>query len=232
MNRRVLIVEDDRKTSNLIQIYFRKDGYRVAAAYDGNEALEMARKVHPDLIILDLMLPEIDGLEVCRTLRAESPVAIIMLTAKSTEDNKLQGLDLGADDYITKPFSPRELIARARAVLRRVKESDDESLQDVVVGDLQISFMRHQVQLKGKVVDLTPTEFKLLEILTQNPGRAFSRAQLIEMALGLDFEGFERTMDVHIMNLRRKVEPDPSRPRYIKTVFGFGYKLEVADAAT
>lgn len=228
MNRKILIVEDDRKTSHIIQVYLQKDGYRVATAYDGKDALEQAHKIRPDLIILDLMLPEIDGLDVCRLLRAESKVPIIMLTAKSTEEDKLMGLDLGADDYVTKPFSPRELMARVRAVMRRVADVDEEELRDVSFGDLTISFARHEVAVRGHVVDLTPTEFKILEVLAQNPGRPFSRLQLIDRVLGLDYEGFERTIDVHVLNLRRKIEPDASRPRYVKTVFGVGYKLEVA----
>jgi DNA-binding response OmpR family regulator len=229
MKRKVLIVEDDRKTANLIQIYLQKDGYRVAVAYDGREGLDAARRVRPDLVVLDLMLPEMNGLEVCRALRNESDVAIIMLTAKSTEDDKLLGLDLGADDYVTKPFSPKELLARVRAVLRRVKGEDDVP-EDITFGDLQISFFRHEVLLGGKMVDLTPTEFKILEVLSQNPGRVFSRMQLIESALGMDFEGLERTIDVHVMNLRHKIEVDAAKPKHIKTVFGVGYKLEMSHA--
>jgi DNA-binding response OmpR family regulator len=229
MKRKVLIVEDDRKTANLIQIYLQKDGYRVAVAYDGREGLDAARRVRPDLVVLDLMLPEMNGLEVCRALRNESDVAIIMLTAKSTEDDKLLGLDLGADDYVTKPFSPKELLARVRAVLRRVKGEDDVP-EDITFGDLQISFFRHEVLLGGKMVDLTPTEFKILEVLSQNPGRVFSRMQLIESALGMDFEGLERTIDVHVMNLRHKIEVDAAKPKHIKTVFGVGYKLEMGHA--
>jgi len=226
MNKKILVVEDDHKTSELIQVCLRKDSYRVAAAYDGQEALEMARKIRPDLVILDLMLPRLDGLEVCQQLRAESRVPIIMLTGKSTEDDKLLGLDLGADDYVTKPFSFRELLARVRAVLRRVPEAEEEDLENAVFGDLTISFRRHEVTRGGEVVSLTPTEFKLLELFARNPGRAFTRLQLVDLVLGMDFEGFERTIDTHVMNLRRKIEDDVSRPRFVRTVFGVGYKFE------
>lgn len=228
MNKRVLVVEDDPKTSHLIQAYLQKDGYRVASAFDGKQGLELARKIRPDLVILDLMLPEMDGLDVCRLLRAESKVPIIMLTARTTEEDKLEGLYLGADDYITKPFSPRELVARVRTVLRRVFDGEDEDLQDVTFGDLTISFTRHEVISRGRAVSLTPTEFKILELLARNPGRAFTRLQLVDHVRGLDFEGFERTIDVHVLNLRRKVEHNPSRPVYIKTVMGMGYKLEAS----
>jgi len=227
MNKKILIVEDDRTTVHLIETYLRRDGYRVATAYDGKEGLDLARRIRPDLVILDLMLPQIDGLDVCRLLRAESRVPIIMLTARSTEEDKLTGLDLGADDYVTKPFSLRELVARVRAVLRRTNEREEEAAQDATFGDLIISFTRHEVTRGGQVVDLTPTEFKLLEVLARNPGRAFTRPQLIDEVLGMDFLGFERTIDVHVMNLRRKIEPDPAHPIYVKTIFGVGYKLEV-----
>ena len=224
MGKRVLIVEDDRKTAHLVELYLQKDGYRVAVANNGREGLELAQRVKPDLAILDLMLPEMDGLEVCRRLREESELPVIMLTARSTEEDKLRGLDNGADDYVTKPFSPRELVARVRAVLRR--SSKDEEEEDIVFGDLIISFLRHEVSLGGRPVDLTPTEFNLLGLLARNPYRAFSRLQLVEQAFGMDYEGLERTVDVHVMNLRRKIEADPTRPRYIKTVFGVGYRFE------
>ena len=227
MNKRVLVVDDDPKTVRLIQAYLQKDGYRVATAFDGKEALELAQKVRPDLVVLDLMLPEIDGLDVCRLLRADSPVPIIMLTARTTEEDKLQGLDLGADDYVTKPFSPRELVARVRAVLRRVAQAEEAELQDVSFGDLTLSFARHEVRRAGQPVSLTPTEFKLLEVLARSPGRAFTRLQLVDQVLGLEYTGFERTIDTHVTNLRRKIEPDPAHPRYVRTVFGIGYKLEV-----
>lgn len=228
MDKKVLVVDDDYKTAHLVEVYLKKDGYRVAVAHDGKEAIELAGKVHPDLVILDLMLPEIDGLSVCRLMRAESKVPIIMLTARTMEDDKLLGLDLGADDYVTKPFSPRELMARARAVLRRVVEAEENNLHDVTVGGLTISSARHEVVRDGQVIELTPTEFKLLEALARHPGRAFSRMQLVDQVLGMDYEGLERTIDVHVANLRRKVEADAAHPRYVKTVLGVGYKLEAS----
>ncbi|MBI2908004.1 MAG: response regulator transcription factor [Chloroflexi bacterium] len=226
MNKRILVVDDDRKTVELIQVYLQRDGYRVAAAYNGKEALEQTRRIHPDLVILDVMLPEIDGLEVCELLRAESKVPVIMLTARTSESDKLLGLDRGADDYVTKPFSLRELAARVRAALRRATCAEEEAVQDISFGDIKVSFARHEVSRDGRVVSLTPTEFKLLEMLVRNPGRAFTRPQLIDRIRGLDFDGLERSLDAHIMNLRRKIEPDPLRPHYVKTVWGVGYKLE------
>ena len=221
--KRVLVVDDDAKTVELVKLYLNRDGYRVLTAYDGVEALRLAREGHPDLIVLDLMLPGIDGLEVCRTLRGESDVPIIMLTARTTDEDKLTGLGLGADDYVTKPFSPRELTARVRAVLRRLP--GERGPDEIKYGQLTVNFIRHEASLAGRPLNLTTVEFKLLGVLIKEPGRVFSRAQLIEKALGYDFEGFDRTIDVHILNLRRKLEPDPSDPRYIKTVYGAGYKL-------
>jgi two-component system alkaline phosphatase synthesis response regulator PhoP len=221
--KRVLVVDDDAKTVELVKLYLKRDGYRVLTAYDGIEALRLAREGHPDLIVLDLMLPGIDGLEVCRTLRNESDVPVIMLTAKTTDQDKLVGLDLGADDYVTKPFSPRELAARVRAVLRRLP--GERGPDQIKHGELTVNFLKHEAFLSGKPLNLTTVEFKLLAALVKEPGRVFSRAQLIENALGHDFEGFDRTIDVHILNLRRKLEPDPSHPKYVKTVYGAGYKL-------
>ena len=225
MNRTILVVDDDRKIVDLVSLYLKRDGYSVLAAYDGQEALDTAWRKQPDLIVLDLLLPELDGTDVCRLLRAESHVPIIMLTARSTDDDKLLGLDIGADDYLTKPFNPRELVARIRAVLRRATP-DEEPIEDVRVGDLTVSFVRHEVFLQGRPVSLTPTEFRLLETLIKSPGRAFSRADLLDRAFGYDYDGVERTVDVHIMNLRRKIEPEPARPRYVATVAGVGYRFE------
>ena len=222
----ILVIDDDKKTVDLVKLYLEKDGYRVLAAYDGLQALELARQKQADLIILDLMLPGMDGLDVCRVLRGEgSKVPIIMLTAKTTETDKLIGLNLGADDYVTKPFSPRELLARVRAVLRRVGEEEYEGPTEVRFGDLLVDFVGHQVQVRGQPVHLTPTEFKLLEVLIREPGRAFSRLELLDRVFGYDFEGFERTVDVHVKNLRKKIEPDPKNPTYIETVYGLGYKF-------
>jgi len=221
--KRVLVVDDDVKTVELVKLYLNRDGYRVLTAYDGAEALRLAREGHPDLVVLDLMLPGIDGLEVCRTLRDESDVPIIMLTAKTTDQDKLAGLDQGADDYVTKPFSPKELAARVRTVLRRLP--GERGPAEIKLNKLTVNFHKHEASLAGRPLNLTEIEFKLLGVFAKEPGRVFSRAQLIEKALGYDFEGFDRTVDVHILNLRRKLEPDPSHPRYIKTVYGAGYKL-------
>lgn len=230
--KRVLVADDDVKTVELVKLYLNRDGYKVLVAYDGVEALRLAREAHPDLIVLDLMLPKCDGLEVCRILRSESDVPIIMLTARTTEEDKLAGLNLGADDYVTKPFSPKELAARVRAVLRRLPE---EALQrgpaEIKYGELTLNFLKREASLGGRPLRLTPIEFKLLGVLVREPERVFSRGQLIEKVLGYDFDGFDRTIDVHILNLRRKLEPDPSHPRYIKTVYGAGYKLSEASGA-
>jgi two-component system alkaline phosphatase synthesis response regulator PhoP len=221
--KKVLVVDDDVKTVELVKLYLNRDGYRVFTAGDGNEALRLARENRPDLIVLDLMLPGISGLEVCRILRGESDVPIIMLTALTTDEDRLRGLDLGADDYVSKPFSPRELAARVRAVLRRLPgERGPERIEH---GALTVDFIKHEAFLEGKSLNLTPIEFKLLGAMVKEPGRVFSRAQIIDKALGQDFNGFDRTIDVHILKLRRKLEPDPHHPRYLKTVYGAGYKL-------
>jgi len=221
--KRVLVVDDDENIVELVRLYLVRDGYRVLTAYDGIEALRLAREGHPDLIVLDIMMPGINGLDVCRTLRDESDVPIIILTARTTDDDKLIGLNLGADDYVTKPFSPKELAARVRAVLRRLP---GERMPDQIKhGDIIIDFRKLEVLISGKQVDLTAIEFKLLSTLIKESGRVFNRAQLIEKALGYDFEGFDRTVDVHILNLRRKIELDPRHPKYIRTVYGAGYKF-------
>ncbi len=228
VGKRVLVVDDDVKTVELVKLYLNRDGYRVLTAYDGVEALRLARESHPDLIVLDLMLPGLDGLQVCRTIRSESDIPIIMLTARTTDEDKLAGLGLGADDYVTKPFSPKELAARVRAVLRRLP--GERGPAEIECGELTLNFLKQEVSLAGRLLNLTPVEFKLLGVLIKEPGRVFSRTELIEKALGYDFEGFDRTIDVHILNLRRKLEPDPSHPRYIKTAYGTGYKfLEVTN---
>ena len=224
--RRILVIEDDHKTADIVRLYLEKGGYDVLTAGDGADGLELARQDKPDLVVLDLLLPGIGGLEVCRTLRGESDMPIIMLTAMSTEQDKLDGLDLGADDYVTKPFSPRELAARVRAVLRRtIEESLYRGPQEVEWRDLKINFHRHNVVVKGQDVHLTPTEFRILATLVREPNRVFSRNHLVDRAFGYDFEGLDRTVDVHILNLRRKIEQDSNRPQYIKTVYGMGYKF-------
>jgi DNA-binding response OmpR family regulator len=220
---KVLVIDDDVKTVELVKLYLDRDGYQVLTAHNGLEALRVAREGYPDLIVLDLMLPDIDGLEICRTLRRESAVPIIMLTARTTDQDKLIGLDLGADDYVTKPFSPKELVARVRAVLRRLP--GERGPEEIRTGKLSMNFGTHEAWFAGRSLNLTSVEFKLLGIFAKEPGRVFSRTSLIEEALGYDFEGFDRTIDVHILNLRRKLEPDPNHPKYIKTVYGVGYKF-------
>jgi len=222
---KILVVDDERKIVELVRLYLERDGYRVLTAYDGLQALELARQKRPDMILLDLLLPGMDGLDVCRTLKAESEVPIIMLTAKTTDEDKLTGLALGADDYVTKPFNPREVVARVRAVLRRVGKEAAQDGTEIRTPDLVIDRRRHEVRARGDVVHLTPTEFNLLEVLAGEPGRTFTRLELLDQVFGHDFEGLERTVDVHVKNLRRKIEPDPRQPTYVKTVYGVGYKF-------
>ncbi len=222
---RILVVDDEPEIVDLLRSYLRRDGFDVDDAGDGEAALAAFAKVHPDLVILDLMLPKVDGREVCRRIREMSGTPIIMLTARDEETDKLLGLELGADDYITKPFSPREVVARVRAVLRR---GSRETIEMVRVGDLTIDLRAHEVNLQGRRVNLTPTEFRLLEILAGHPNQVFTRMQLIDRIQGHAFEGYERTVDAHIKNLRGKVEPDPRNPRHILTVYGVGYKFQTA----
>jgi len=222
---KILVVDDDRNIVDLVRLYLERDGYQVLVAYDGLEALRLARQRRPDLIVLDLLLPEVEGLDVCRILQTESKVPIIMLTAKTTEEDKLIGLELGADDYVTKPFSPRELVARVRAVLRRVGQEAPEGPTEMHFADLVIDRRSHEVRVRDEAVDLTPTEFRLLEALAEEPGRAFTRLELLDRVFGYDFVGFERTVDVHVKNLRKKIEPNPKQPTYVQTVYGVGYKF-------
>lgn len=227
MKRRILIIEDDPKTVELVTLYLERDGYEVHSAYDGLAGLKKSREVAPDLVVLDLMLPKLDGMGVCRILREESGAPIIMLTARSTEQDKLEGLDIGADDYVTKPFSPRELVARVRVVLRRTADDGLYNGPSVVeMAGMRVDFMRHEVANEVGTVHLTPTEFRILGALIREPGRVFSRSQLIEKVLGYDFEGSERTIDVHVLNLRRKIEPDDGNTCLIRSVYGVGYKFE------
>ncbi len=224
--QQVLVVEDDFKTANIVRAYLEKDGYRVATVHDGREGLAAARDNPPDLIVLDLLLPGLSGIDVCRTLRSESTVPIIMLTALSTVPDRLNGLGLGADDYVTKPFSPRELVARVRAVLRRAEEQRDSGESEILsFGDVSLDLEQCRLSVRGQRAHLTPREFKILTVLMREPGRVFSRSQLVEKALGYDFDGTDRTVDVHILNLRRKIEQDPNRPQYIQTVYGMGYRF-------
>jgi len=223
--RKILVVDDERKIVELVRLYLEKDGYRVLVATDGLGGLELARQKRPDLILLDLMLPGMDGLDVCRILQAESDVPIIMLTARTTDEDKLIGLELGADDYVTKPFNPREVVARVRAVLRRVGKEAARGPTEMRFAGLVIDRRRCEVRVRGEVANLTPTEFRLLEVLAGEPGRAFARLELLDRVFGFDFEGFERTVDVHVKNLRKKIEPDPRQPTYVQTVYGVGYKF-------
>jgi DNA-binding response OmpR family regulator len=222
--RKILVVDDEPKIVQLARDYLEHAGFTVLNAYDGDSALAEARANKPDLIVLDLKLPGMDGLDVTRALRKESNVPIIMLTARSEESDKLVGLELGADDYITKPFSPKELVARVRAVLRRT-ESAQQGAEMLRVADLALDVPRMVAKVGGKEVELTPTEFQLLETLARQPGRVFTRAQLLEALHGVAFESYERAIDTHIKNIRRKIEPNPHQPRYILMVYGVGYKL-------
>jgi DNA-binding response OmpR family regulator len=224
--REILVVEDDRKTVELLRLYLERAGYRVALAYDGRSALDQIRHQPPDLMVLDLMLPKVNGLELCQIVRQESnDLPIIMLTAKSTEDDLLLGLDLGADDYMTKPFSPRELVARVRTVLRRAGDPSTAGKQALAFGELVIDPLRHEVRWQGQPLSLTPKEFKLLETLGREPNRAFTRLELVQRVFGFDYDGLERTVDAHIMNLRKKLEPLTGRLTYIQTVYGVGYRF-------
>jgi DNA-binding response OmpR family regulator len=222
---RILIIEDDRKTAAMLSLYLEHAGYRVEAVHDGEAGLLRARSGDHRAVILDLMLPGRDGREICRELRRESSVPILMLTARTTEEDRIRGLDLGADDYIAKPFSPREVVARVRAVLRR---SDPAVGRDDVLrfSGLEVDLAAQQARVDGTDAGLTPTEFQILVALSGSPGRTFTRAQLVERALGPHFEGFDRTVDAHVKNLRRKIERDRARPRYVITVFGVGYRFE------
>jgi DNA-binding response OmpR family regulator len=225
MNARILVAEDDPKQARLIRIYLEREGYSVLVVHDGRRALEVSRSRRPDLLVLDLMMPGVDGLDVCRILRTESAVPILLLSARSTERDKLLGLDIGADDYLTKPYSPRELAARVRALLRRAGSADPMANDVRRIGDLEIDAARFEVRVAGQPVALTAKEFGILETLAAAPGRVFTRAQIIDRAFGFDHYVLERTVDAHVMNLRRKVERNPTEPRYIQTVYGRGYRL-------
>jgi len=224
MNEMILVVDDEPKIVKQARDYLEKGGFRVITAGDGNTALAMARHERPDLVVLDLNLPGMDGLDVCRALRRESEVPIIMLTARVEETDRLIGLELGADDYIVKPFSPRELVARVRAVLRRVGGGVRQPGL-IRAGDLEIDLHGHRVTRGGEPIRLTRTEFNLLAALAQHPGQTFTRAQLLDRLHGVAYEGFDRSVDAHIKNLRRKLESDPVEPRYVLTVYGVGYKF-------
>ena len=220
----ILLVDDEPKIRELARDYLEHAGFAVETAGDGRAALTAVRTRSPDLVVLDLGLPEVDGLEVIRTLRRDSAIPIVVLTARDDEIDKLLGLELGADDYVTKPFSPRELVARVKAVLRRSERADEPS--DVIrAGDVTLDVPRMRVDVAGRGVELTPTEFQLLATLARRPGRIFTRSQLLDALRGVAFESYERAIDTHVKNLRRKIEPDPREPRYVLTVYGVGYRF-------
>lgn len=227
MAQRILVVDDDRQIVRLVQSYLQQSGFTVLTAYDGEEALHVLRREKPDLIVLDLMLPKRDGLEITRILRGDQTLAsmpILMLTARIEDVDKLIGLELGADDYLTKPFNPPEVVARVKAILRRAGGALKPA-PVIQIRGLRIDLDRHAATVDDQPLDLTPTEFDILKTLMQNPDHAFTRAELIEKALGYTYDGFERTIDSHIKNLRKKLEADPARPDYLETVFGIGYRL-------
>ena len=224
----VLIVEDEARIAQLVRDYLERAGFKTVAASDGKAALQAVSRERPDLVILDLRLPDMDGLDVSRVLRRGSAVPIIMLTARDEESDKLLGLELGADDYVTKPFSPKELVARVRAVLRRwdLARAGGENVR---AGELELDLARMQARVRGRPVDeLTATEFQLLTAMARSPGRVFTRSQLLDAIHGVAFEAYERAIDAHVKNIRRKLEPDPRRPRYVLTVYGVGYKVAEA----
>jgi len=227
---RILVVEDEANIANLVRAYLEREGFTVRVATDGRAALQQAGATRPDLVVLDLMLPGMDGLEVCRRLRQQSDVYIIMLTAKSEESDRVVGLELGADDYLTKPFSPRELVARVKAVLRRSRDSEaiapHPASGEVAAGPLVIDLGRRRVTKNGVAIDLTTLEFDLVRVLASEPGIVFSRAQLLQRVWGYDFMGDERVVDVHIGLLRKKIEDDSSEPVLLRTVRGVGYKFD------
>jgi DNA-binding response OmpR family regulator len=220
----ILVVDDEARIVKLVRDYLERAGFGVLSARDGETALTLARVEKPDLIILDLMLPGVDGLDVCRRLRQESGVPIIMLTARVEEADRIVGLELGADDYVTKPFSPRELVARVRATLRRANGQVGPATI-LRAGDVELDTAALTATVAGQAVDLTATEFHLLATLVRQPGRIFSREQLLEAVHGVAFDGFDRSVDSHIKNLRRKIEPNPRQPRYIQTIYGVGYRF-------
>ena len=231
MAQKILVIDDEREIVKLVRAYLEQAGFRVVTAADGQEGLIVFRHEKPDLVVLDLSLPRIDGLDVCRTIRRESNTPVIMLTARVEEQDRLIGLELGADDYIVKPFSPREVVARVRTVLRRVSPAPSTP-ETITAADVTLDLARHTATIAGQPVDLTPTEFALLRAMVGQPGRAFSRMELLDAAQGEAYEGYERTIDTHIKNLRAKIEPDPKNPTHIVTVYGVGYKFAEDDKVT
>ncbi|MEV6303534.1 response regulator transcription factor [Actinoplanes sp. NPDC051861] len=220
---RILVADDDPKHAQLIRLYLEREGHQVLTVGDGRAALEQARSRKPDLVVLDVMMPLVDGLDVCRILRAESDVAIVMVTARSAENDMLLGLDIGADDYLSKPVSPRELTARIRALLRRLRGG--ETAEVLRVGELEVDPPRFEVRRNGTVIKLTAKEFGILELLAREPGRVFTRGQILDKTFGFENDVSERTIDAHIVNLRRKIEENPAEPRFVQTVYGRGYRM-------
>ncbi|MCX8061395.1 MAG: response regulator transcription factor [Anaerolineales bacterium] len=225
MAKKILVVDDKAEIRKLLKSYFTQEGYEVVTAADGQEALFVARHEKPDVVLLDIMMPQMNGYDFLRTFSRESSTPVIVLTAKVEESDKVLGLELGADDYVVKPFSPRELAARVRAVLRRMEKAHQEVPQILRVGEIMVDLDGHYAKVGGQMVDLTPSEFTILATLMGAPGRVFSRLELLERLQGVAYEGYERTIDVHIRNLRAKIETDPSQPRYIETVYGAGYRF-------
>jgi len=224
MTKTILVVDDEQRLVSVVKAYLEQEGYRVVTALNGREAIHVARQEKPDLIILDIMMPEMDGYEFLRLHRKERETPVIMLTARVADDEKVIGLELGADDYVTKPFKPRELVARVRAVLRRAGKT--EPTKEILrVGPITLDRDSHTVKVQEQFIDLTPSEFDLLATLMSSPGRAFSRLDLLDRLQGIAYEGYERTIDVHIKNLRAKIEEDPRSPRYVETVYGVGYRF-------
>jgi len=224
MNNKILVVEDEAKIARTLSLYLEQAGFSVTITPSGTDALPSFRREQPDLVILDLGLPGMDGLDVAREIRREGNTPIIMLTARSEEVDKLVGLELGADDYVTKPFSPREVVARVRTVLRRAQPAPTQA-ESITAGDVSLDPVRRTVQVSDRPVEFTPSEFELLSAFVRHPGQVFTRLQLLDLTQGEAYEGYERTIDQHIKNLRRKIEPDPSNPLYILTVHGVGYKF-------
>jgi len=222
--KRILIVDDEEMIVRTVKAYLDQEGFKTYTAYDGEEALRAFEEKGPDLIVLDLMLPKLSGIEVTKKIRSMSYVPIIMLTAKASEADRVVGLELGADDYVVKPFSPRELVARVRAVLRRM-EGEASSGERMMIGQLEIDFRSREVFVGGQAVDLTPTEFDLLSYLARHPGQVFTRLQLLREVQGYTYDAFARTIDTHVKNLRHKIEQDPKDPKYILTVHGVGYRF-------
>ncbi len=229
--RRILVVEDEKSIRDAVAAYLEKEGYWVTPAADGLAALEHFDKHPYDLVVLDLMLPKMSGEQVCAEIRDTSDVPIIMLTAKGEEEDRIAGLEIGADDYLVKPFSPRELVARVRALLRRANVGDEPQRDRLDYGELEIDIASHKAFLGTEELDLTASEFKLLTTLARYPGRVYSRMELVEKVLGYDFEGYERTIDSHVKNLRAKLRDDPKEPTFIYTVHGVGYRFEPPKSA-